>query len=122
MNVPSPTVRIDDDEQVFLAEFANRGSLDLLIPAVARDRRVMARIDAIVQRIPTTHELTLGDARAASAMPDQSIHLVVTSPPYWSLKRYKDHADQLGHVVDYDEFIEGLDAVWKNCYRTLVPG
>lgn len=63
-----------------------------------------------------------GDSRAASDLPEGSIHLVVTSPPYWTLKRYNEHDEQIGHVADYDEFIAGLDEVWTNCYRALVPG
>ena len=55
-------------------------------------------------------------------MAENSIHLVVTSPPYWTLKRYNDQAEQLGHVADYDEFLDGLDEVWRNCYQVLVPG
>ncbi|MEK7755759.1 MAG: DNA methyltransferase, partial [Planctomycetota bacterium] len=50
------------------------------------------------------------------------MHLVVTSPPYWTLKRYNEHAEQLGHVANYDAFVTALDEVWKNCFRALVPG
>lgn len=53
---------------------------------------------------------------------DESVHLVLTSPPYWTLKRYNDSPAQLGHVQDYDDFIAALDAVWSHCYRLLVPG
>ncbi len=70
----------------------------------------------------TTHRLIEGDARDLSFLKDESIHLVVTSPPYWTLKRYREHPDQLGHVSDYDEFIEQLSQVWRECYRVLVPG
>ncbi len=55
-------------------------------------------------------------------LPRRSIHLVITSPPYWTLKRYNDHSDQLGHVADYGDFIAALDQVWEHCYRALVPG
>jgi DNA modification methylase len=48
--------------------------------------------------------------------------LVVTSPPYWTLKEYPDHEDQLGLVEDYEHFHEELEKVWKHCYRVLVPG
>ncbi len=82
----------------------------------------MQRIEAAARSLPTTHDLILGDARSGSALPEQSIHLVVTSPPYWTLKRYNEQGGQLGHVTDYDEFIAALNQVWKNCYRALVPG
>lgn len=63
-----------------------------------------------------------GDARELGWIPDQSIHLVVTSPPYWTLKEYNAHAGQLGHVGDYEKFQDELDKVWRHCFRALVPG
>lgn len=63
-----------------------------------------------------------GDARDLSFLPDESIHLVVTSPPYWTLKRYNEHPDQLGHVKDYEDFLGELEKVWRECFRVLVPG
>jgi len=53
----------------------------------------------------TTHRLINGDARELSFLHDESVHLVVTSPPYWSLKRYNEHPDQLGHIQDYEAFL-----------------
>jgi DNA modification methylase len=70
----------------------------------------------------TTHKLIQGDARNLSFVPDESIHLILTSPPYWNLKRYNEHPDQLGHIKDYENFVEELSKVWKHCYRILVPG
>jgi DNA modification methylase len=70
----------------------------------------------------TTHRLIQGDARHLDFIPDESIHLVLTSPPYWILKRYNENPDQLGHVDDYEEFVEDLSKVWKHIYRVLVPG
>jgi site-specific DNA-methyltransferase (adenine-specific) len=72
--------------------------------------------------IKTIHRLIQGDARNLSFIKDESIHLVVTSPPYWILKRYREHPGQLGHVDDYEKFIDELSKVWKHCYRILVPG
>jgi site-specific DNA-methyltransferase (adenine-specific) len=63
-----------------------------------------------------------GDARALDWIPDESVHLVVTSPPYWTLKEYNRHAGQLGHVEEYEQFLDELDKVWRHCYRTLVEG
>ena len=48
--------------------------------------------------------------------------MVLTSPPYWTLKEYRDSHGQLGHVDDYDEFLGELDKVWENCLAALVPG
>ena len=68
------------------------------------------------------HRLVQGDARNLSFLKDESLHLVVTSPPYWKLKRYRESPGQLGNLADYNVFIEKLSDVWKECYRTLVPG
>jgi site-specific DNA-methyltransferase (adenine-specific) len=72
--------------------------------------------------IRTHHKLVLGDARDLSFVDDETVHLVVTSPPYWTLKRYNEHESQLGHVEDYEEFLAALSTVWRECYRVLVPG
>jgi site-specific DNA-methyltransferase (adenine-specific) len=70
----------------------------------------------------TTHRLVQGDARDLSFIEDEQIHLVVTSPPYWTLKKYREHPGQLGHVEDYEAFLAELAKVWRECYRVLVPG
>jgi site-specific DNA-methyltransferase (adenine-specific) len=72
--------------------------------------------------IVTTHRLIRGDARQMSYIEDGSVHLVVTSPPYWTLKRYNDNDAQLGHVTDYESFLKELTKVWKEAYRVLTPG
>lgn len=92
------------------------------IPRIAKDKKLVAEIEAAVQHIPTEHRLVLGDARNLSFIEDDSVHLVVTSPPYWTLKKYRDHEDQLGDVDDYEQFLHELDKVWEHCYRALVPG
>lgn len=71
---------------------------------------------------PTRHTLRLGDARHLDWIDDASLHLIVTSPPYWTLKKYNDHPDQLGSVEDYEAFHDELDKVWRHCYRVLIPG
>jgi len=70
----------------------------------------------------TTHRLVNGDARDLSFIPDESVHLVITSPPYWNLKRYNESPDQLGHINDYDTFLHELEKVWRHALRILVPG
>jgi site-specific DNA-methyltransferase (adenine-specific) len=71
---------------------------------------------------PTVHRLINGDARDLSCVDDESVHLVVTSPPYWNLKRYNENPDQLGHVQDYETFLGELEKVWRHVFRLLVPG
>jgi DNA modification methylase len=92
------------------------------IPRIAKDRESVLLIERAVQNIPTVHSLYLGDARNMSVLGAESVHLVLTSPPYWTLKEYRDSAGQLGHVEDYDQFLHELDRVWKHCFRALVPG
>jgi DNA modification methylase len=70
----------------------------------------------------TYQRLINGDARDLSFLSDESIHLVVTSPPYWNLKRYNENPDQLGHVNDYESFLSELEKVWREVFRVLVPG
>lgn len=92
------------------------------IPRIAKDKKLLREIESAVQQIPTTHRLIQGDARKLSSIGDESVHLVVTSPPYWTLKKYRDHECQLGDVEDYDKFLRELDKVWDHCYRVLVQG
>ncbi|MBW1728007.1 MAG: site-specific DNA-methyltransferase [Deltaproteobacteria bacterium] len=70
----------------------------------------------------TYQRLINGDARNLSFLKDESIHLVVTSPPYWNLKRYNENPDQLGHINDYESFLSELEKVWHEVFRILVPG
>jgi modification methylase len=63
-----------------------------------------------------------GDARCLDWIESQSVHLVLTSPPYWTLKEYPTNKNQLGAVADYDAFHDELDKVWNHCFRVLVPG
>jgi site-specific DNA-methyltransferase (adenine-specific) len=70
----------------------------------------------------TEHRLHQGDARDLSWIPDGSVHLVVTSPPYWTLKTYAEHERQMGAIEDYETFLDELDKVWAECFRVLAPG
>jgi site-specific DNA-methyltransferase (adenine-specific) len=70
----------------------------------------------------TAHRLHQGDARDLSWIPDGSIHLVVTSPPYWTLKEYAESDQQMGAIANYDHFLNELDKVWAECFRVLAPG
>lgn len=91
------------------------------IPAIAKNQKQMAAISEAVHGVPTWHELFLADSRTMR-LASESVHLVLTSPPYWTLKEYRDTEGQLGHVVDYAAFLHELDKVWRRCYDALVPG
>jgi site-specific DNA-methyltransferase (adenine-specific) len=85
--------------------------------ALYRTRPWMAPFDE------TTHRLHLGDGRDLSWVPNESVDLVVTSPPYWTLKQYALGRDgQMGDITEYENFLEELDKVWRECARVLVGG
>src|SRR5712692_1118089 len=70
----------------------------------------------------TTHRVVLGEARRMDLVKDESVHLVVTSPPYFDLIEYEEGPAQLGHLHDYRRFLDELDRVWRECMRALIPG
>ena len=65
--------------------------------------------------------VVLGDARGMAALGDASVHLVITSPPYWQLKDYGS-PDQVGFADSYEEYVNHLNLVWSECHRVLHPG
>jgi DNA modification methylase len=92
------------------------------LPRLAKNENLLRIIHHAVRRVPTQHQICRGDARLMSALQPDSVHLVVTSPPYWTLKEYRDSEGQMGHIDDYDYFVCELDKVWQHCFRALVPG
>ena len=64
----------------------------------------------------TTHQYYIGDARRMTEVGDESVHLVVTSPPYWQLKNYDDER-QIGYNQSYEEYVNHLNLVWEECAR-----
>jgi DNA modification methylase len=92
------------------------------IPKLAKDATAVREIEGLLKKIPTSHQLCLGDAREMATLNDESVHLAVTSPPYWTLKVYPSNDAQLGGVSDYDTFLKELHKVWRECFRVLVPG
>lgn len=92
------------------------------IPALAKEPRTTKVIESVLQSVPSRHELCLGDSRDMSFIPDESVHLVVTSPPYWTLKEYPYRLGQLGLIHDYEAFLDELDQVWREVFRVLIPG
>lgn len=73
--------------------------------------------------MPSTFQrLVNGDARDLHFVPDESVHLVLTSPPYWNLKKYNESPNQMGHIDDYETFLQELRKVWEHAFRILVPG
>ncbi|MCR4438417.1 MAG: DNA methyltransferase [bacterium] len=69
----------------------------------------------------THHRIILGDARQMAEVPDESVHLIITSPPYWQLKDYGDER-QIGFHDSYEDYINNLNLVWQECFRVLHKG
>jgi DNA modification methylase len=92
------------------------------IPRLARNPAAMKLLEQVLLRIPTSHFLVHGDARQMRSLSPEGAHLVLTSPPYWTLKKYEEADGQLGHVNSYDEFLGELARVWSRCFNSLVPG
>ncbi len=114
-------------EQIDLERYLPRSLQDVVnlqteIPRLAKDQRIMSDIELAASQTPTTHRLFLADARRLSFIPDNSVHLIVTSPPYWNLKKYNPNERQLGDIDDYDKFLHELDKVWRHSFRVLTPG
>jgi len=69
----------------------------------------------------TTHKIINGDSRQMSELKDSSVHLIVTSPPYWQLKDYGSD-NQIGFNDSYESYINNLNLVWSECFRVLHDG
>jgi len=114
---------MDEDLMQYVPPDLRRIALDQTeIPEMARDRAIVEQIENVLRTIPTRHQLIHGDARQMAVLRNESVQLVLTSPPYWSLKRYEDASGQLGHVADYEEFLAEIEKVWRRCYELLIPG
>jgi site-specific DNA-methyltransferase (adenine-specific) len=69
----------------------------------------------------TKHKIVIGDARKMRRTQDESVHLIITSPPYWQIKDYGDK-NQIGFHDTYEQYIEDLNKAWAECYRVLHQG
>ncbi len=69
----------------------------------------------------TKHKIIIGDARDMREVKDESIHLIITSPPYWQLKDYGSD-QQIGFNDSYEDYINNLNIVWDECFRVLQDG
>ena len=69
-------------------------------------------------------KLYTGDSRKMKELEDGSVHLVITSPPYFDLKKYNEdgnHKDNIGDPKTYEEYLENLNKVWEESIRVLGP-
>lgn len=118
---------LSHEERAPLKEFVppslrSLGNHQTDIPRIARDPKLSSLVESALLRIPTSHMAHNSDARRMAFLEPESVHLVVTSPPYWTLKEYNLEEGQMGYIEDYKEFLHELDRVWASCFRALVPG
>jgi len=69
----------------------------------------------------TRHQIIIGDCRNMPKILPESIHLIITSPPYWQLKDYGNH-NQIGFNDTYEDYINNLNLVWHQCFKSLHKG
>ena len=69
----------------------------------------------------TKHKIVIGDSRQMNQIPDKSVQLIITSPPYWQLKDYGTDK-QIGYNDSYEKYINNLNLIWKESYRVLDNG
>jgi len=67
------------------------------------------------------HKIIIGDSRKMREVQDESVHLIITSPPYWQLKDYGPK-EQIGYNDSYQDYINNLNLVWSECHRVLHKG
>ncbi len=71
----------------------------------------------------TEQKLYLGDSRRMSKVEDESIHLVITSPPYFNTKMYsQDSQNDLGNIHELEQWLTEIGKVWREVFRVLQPG
>ncbi len=124
-----PAMKPIEDDPKGLWPYLPRKSLPNLsnaqtaLPAIAKDVNLLAAIENGVKQVPTHHRLIRQDSTTRwSGVTPESVHLVLTSPPYWTLKEYRVEERQLGYVEDYDAFHRELDKVWRQAFKALIPG
>lgn len=123
MNKPANPIEFTFDPKAWVPpEVGDLSDHQTALPRIARDARAIAEIESRLSQIPTRHDLYRHDSRKMNFMAPNSVHLVLTSPPYWTLKDYREHPDQMGYITDYEKFLADLDKVWRVCFDALVPG
>lgn len=125
IQIPKTTSRpvdLIDLDASLLEQLGDLSNIQKAIPRIAKDPKLMQMIQEANSYLSSEHHLYLGDARRMLNISPESVHLILTSPPYWNLKSYNSLEGQMGDIENYDQFIHELDRVWKQCFQLLVPG
>ena len=69
----------------------------------------------------THHKVVIGDSKYMDQIQDLSVHLVVTSPPYWKLKDYGDDEGIGQTSATYEEYLSSINTVFRECVKKLTP-
>lgn len=70
----------------------------------------------------TNHIVYINDTRKViKEIKNESVQLIVTSPPYWNIKDYNEE-NQIGFDQNYNEYLEDLNKIWAESGRVLSPG
>jgi len=101
-----PALKNADLSRYVPEELAKLDDPQTAIPRIAKDAQSIGLIERAVHQVPTSHSIYRGDARGHAGLEPHSVHLVLTSPPYWTLKEYRDSEGQLGHVEDTTSFFK----------------
>jgi DNA modification methylase len=104
-----------------------RAALTLGRSAVCVDQnlRYVRIIRALRKSLPNGDlSLTVksGDSRDLAFLPEDSVGLIVTSPPYWNKANYGPRKSNIGKIDIYSEFLKEVRDVFKECYRVVAPG
>ena len=115
------TATTDSDEATNLASLFESCGRPSELTAKKQNPSALPEFDQYEERAwaaSSSHTLHCGDAKDLSWIADSSVHRVVTSPPYWNLKKYSDGADQMGDIADYENFLDELDKVWEHAIHS----
>jgi DNA modification methylase len=66
-------------------------------------------------------KIIISDSRVMEEIDNESVDLIITSPPYWHIKDY-GNPNQIGYGQTFHEYLKDLYYVWKGCYRVLRNG
>ena len=89
-------------------------------------------VNSLNKKIKFLNKVFLKDSKKMKEVPDNSVHLIITSPPYYNVKNYsldgyqknKIHTKtklQIGDIKNYEEYLKEMLLVWKECFRVLRP-
>lgn len=84
--------------------------------------RALSSDESVAEPFSLAEPLICGDARRMPELPDNSVALVVTSPPYFAGKEYEQALGEGGVPASYLEYLELLREVFTECRRVLEPG